>query len=55
MVILNGLQSVFSIMLMIGTGYLTKKAGLGRRFRLFSRLVVNISLPCLAFKYAQHL
>ncbi len=51
MVILNGLQSVFSIMLMIGTGYfLTKKGWFGEKdSRLFSRLVVNISLPCLAF------
>jgi len=51
MVILSGLESVFSIMLMIGTGYfLTRKGWFGEKdSRLFSRLVVNISLPCLAF------
>ncbi len=51
MAIVDGLQSVFSIMLMMGVGYfLTGKGWFDEKVsKLFSKLVVGVSLPCLAF------
>jgi predicted permease len=49
MVILTALGSVFSIVLMISTGYFLSHKGWfdEKTSKLFSKLVVNLSIPCL--------
>lgn len=49
MVILNALESVFSIVLMISTGFFLSYKGWfnEKTSKLFSKLVCNLSIPCL--------
>ncbi len=49
MVIFNALGSVFSIVLMISTGFLLSHKGWfdEKTSKLFSRLVCNLAIPCL--------